>query len=208
MATKILSTQKRVFQYWFSDGLAELSLGLVCVLLGLYLLAQALLPQDSLASRLLNLLSVFIVFGMSVTARQLLNAAKSRITYPRTGYVAYQRPGKLEYLAVGVVCLFFIAMGTGLLAFPQGSLAWMPVAAGIVFGAVLLFQALRSGLPRLFVLALVSLMLGGGLALSGIPNLPGLAYFFILSGPCFIVSGWTGYHRYQRSTRVDQAGSA
>jgi len=203
MSMNITSTQKRVFQYWFSDGLAELALGLVCLLMGLYLLAQSLIPQGSFAYRLLNLFSVVIVFGITRAVRRLLNSLKNRLTYPRTGFVAYKRPGKLAYLATGLVGLFIFILVTGLLAFPDSNLAWMPAAAGIVFGGVLLFQALRTGLHRLFVLALISLLVGGGLAFSGIPDPLGLAFFFLLTGPCTLVPGAINLYRY---LRLAQAG--
>lgn len=199
--------QKRALQYLYSDGIVELAFGLVCVLVGLYLLALALLPEGSLAFRLLNISSVFIALGIAFLGRRVPELIKRRITYPRTGYIAYRRPGKLEYFLTWLVGFLIFALGTGLLALPRTNLSWMPGVGGIIFGAVILFQAMRLSLTRFLVLALISLLIGGGLALSRVQNLLGLAYFFLATGPFFFVSGLIVLRRYLRSTQVETEGS-
>ena len=83
--------EKRTAQSFYSDGLAEISLGLIFLLLGGYFFAQAVVPEGSALGSALSLLSVLVIVSAGFLVSRILRFLKGRITYPRTGYVAFKK---------------------------------------------------------------------------------------------------------------------
>jgi hypothetical protein len=77
---------RRAAAYWFDDGLPEIVLAVPLILMG----AVPLLSRLYLSNAWMRILSgtAFLsVFAVLAFHRQVLDLAKARITYPRTGYV-------------------------------------------------------------------------------------------------------------------------
>jgi len=196
--------QRRINQYWYVDGLTEFSFGLVCLILGLYFFAEAALPEDSSLANLLNMFFVLIVIGGTLLAGHLQGYLKSRITFPRTGYVQYKQRG-LGYRLMGALLAALIAsLAAGLLAATPVGLAWMPAVTGILLSLALLYFGFRIGLPRFFTLSLVSLLAGAGLAFSGLENLLALAWYYVLLCLALFISGGITLYQYLKSTSAGQ----
>ena len=94
MQTNFSDVEQRVKRYWFSDGIAELSGGVMFLLLGIYFALQQFLGQDSTVGGLLQASLVLMMIGGAYISRRMVNSLKTRITYPRTGYVEYQTDPK------------------------------------------------------------------------------------------------------------------
>lgn len=198
--TIIRSTQ----QYWYIDGLAEITVGLLLVLLSAFFLAQAWTRTVSLNPVLANTGLLAVVLLIVWFFRHALRAVKARLTYPRTGYVAspckwggsfWQRYGVMAWLIL--VCLSLLALTLHSRTPPS----WEPLLMGTVAGLTILFLNYRFRLMRFTILACALVLIG---ALVSFFN-PGEPTAEILSsvagGACFIISGGLTLIHYLRSTR-------
>jgi hypothetical protein len=193
MKDQIDQTIQRTQQYWDIDGIPELIFGGIFMLLGIYFLIQTALPPESLISNLLNIAFVLIVLSGGFFGGRLINSLKTRLTYPRTGYVSYKRSrGKDRWiagaLAIIVVSAFFILSPT--------YMAWIPGVTGLILSAFLVMMGRRLSLARFYALAAISLILGVGMSLSGLGNDPGLAIFYGLMGLAVTISGAVTLYNY------------
>jgi hypothetical protein len=202
-ANEIDKTILRTRQYWYEDGLTELAFGVACLLLALYFYLQVITPVESMLSNMLNSGMVLFFIAVTLLIRYLVNQAKIRLTFPRTGYVSYPKSnGKQRWLAAGLAMLIAVILGFMTVNEP-GSLAWMPAVTGLLIGAALLFFAYRLGLLRFYLLSLAAILIGPGLSLAGIGNLPGLAWFYALLGLVILISGGLTLRSYLNRTKVE-----
>jgi hypothetical protein len=201
MKNDLQQAQKRAYQYWHIDGLYELAFGGFCLALGLYFFAQASLPHDSLMYNILDMGLILVLGGTGLVVGRLLDAAKHRITYPRTGYVAYHRKtSKRPVLGVGLAMIIGAVVATLFINTPA-SLAWMPAFTGIILAAVLVYLGMRVALLRFYGLSFASLVYGVGLSLTGIGDIPGLAAYYALIGLTMGISGGFTLRTYLRRTQ-------
>ncbi len=196
---EIRSVEQRVKGYWYADGWAEMAGGAVFVLLGLFFAGQEWLPKGSLAELLFGpgLLLVFI--AGSIATGRIVNAMKTRFTYPRTGYVSYRvdqehvrqrRPLAGAVAAVFAAAIIFVAARLG-------SADWVPGVSGILVGGILLYMSARvGGLRRFYLLAAFSAVLGVVLSVGPLPLGYRFAMFYGLAGIAFMISGALGFRRY------------
>ncbi|MGZ5514097.1 MAG: hypothetical protein ACXW2O_03175, partial [Candidatus Aminicenantales bacterium] len=82
--------EKRTFQSFYEDGLAEIALGLIVLLLGGYFFAKEVVPGNSSFRAVLDVFFVLIIV-LAFLANRILRFFKRRITYPRTGYMAFKK---------------------------------------------------------------------------------------------------------------------
>lgn len=207
MKDDLKKIQARTTQYWFSDGLYELAFGALCLVLALYLLAQALLPKGTLLYSILVISFVLIMLGSGTLLTRLMNVAKARLTYPRTGYIAYQsKPRRTRWLSV----LLGMCIGA-LLGFVVVrnliSLSMLPAVTGIAFAFVMLLFGLRTGLLRFPLIGFIALIIGGALSLVGIGDTLGLSIFYGSLGLTFVLSGACTLRSYLHSTTAPQESS-
>lgn len=193
MDKQLDKAQQRARQYWHEDGVLELVMGGLCLLLGLYFYFQTTLDPESTLFQILNVGMVLIVFGGVILGRRLVSYVKDHFTYPRTGFVSYRRKHTEKVqnwinVAVSIVMLVVVLISVLLINATQ-AYAWMPVVAGVVFGVVMLVIAYGTGLLRFYILAGVCILSGSGLGLAGIGNILGLAIFFLIVGVGFLISG-------------------
>jgi hypothetical protein len=189
MNDDINHTVQRTRQYWFIDGLAELSVGGLFILLGVYFFIQAILPAGSLALLIFQLSFVFILFGMIFISRYLLNKFKSRITFPRTGYVSYKKASKKQKLLSASLAILIASLPIILFFTTPLSVNWIPVFTGLLVGTIWLISALRIGLLRLYLQALLSLIMGVLISLANLDTYPSLAIYYGVMGTVLAMSG-------------------
>lgn len=195
MQSNLSNVEQRIKRYWYTDGIGELIGGGMFILLGLYFAVQELLGQNSLISGILQIsLALLMIAGMFVS-RRLINSLKSRLTYPRTGYIEYQvdergrRWRRILAMSLGFVIAGLAVFFARLFQFFDSTVA---LTGLIVAGILVIIQAKSSGLVRFYILGAVSLVLGLILALSGLPEGYSLGLFYGLMGVCYLVSGaWT-----------------
>lgn len=191
--------ERRVRRYWYTDGIAELASGGLFLLLGLYFGMLGYLEEGSLVSVILQVSMILVLVGGAYGVRWLVNTLKSRLTYPRTGYVEYrvnEKDAKQRRWIVIAVAMIFAAASIALVDYIR-SLDSMVLITGVLIGFI--FIALRgrsSGLQRFYVLGGLAILLGIGLAYSGLPQVYTLALFYGLLGIAVLISGGLVLRRY------------
>jgi hypothetical protein len=187
MNENLNKSQQRALQYWFIDGLAELSGGVICLLLAIAFFLWGIVPQSPLT----DLIFFLILFGGGYLIRRVVLRLKERTTYPRTGYVAYKR-GKQNkvafYIAIGFTILL-LALQVLLVLNGQQSLMWIPAIGGLIFAFIFSWTGYQTAMPRFYFLAVFCLLVGFGLAISGIGNMFGAALLSALTGLILIAFG-------------------
>lgn len=197
-------------RYWYVDGLAEITVGLIFIVLSGYFFAQARIKTISVNPVLANLVLLAVFLLVAWLFRGALQAVKARITYPRTGYVAFpahhgqplwQRYGLLIWLILVSVSL--IALASRSHSFP----AWEPLLMGAIGGITMLAVSYRFGLLRLAVLACALVLVGGVVAYVNPGESLALLLSSLMDGVCFIISGGITLVRYllnnPRATEAD-----
>jgi hypothetical protein len=192
MQNNLTDVEQRVKRYWFKDGLGELVGGGMMLLIGLFFAGQKWLPQGSMGRTLLQSSLTVLLIGGALAMRWLVNKLKTRLTYPRTGYVEYEpgpknTPSRRVFMA-GIA----ISVSALLVIFGRsfGSFNWLPGFTGLLFGVVFIILRARSnGVGRFYVLGTFCVILGMALSFSGLPMGYSLGLFYGLTGIVSMVSG-------------------
>jgi MFS family permease len=199
MENNLSDVEQRVKRYWYTDGIGELIGGGMFVLLGIYFALQEFLGQNSMVGGILQASLVLLMIGGTFISRRLVNTLKTRLTYPRTGYVEYQvdERGTRGRRILAVILAFVVSGLT--IAFARLFQFFDSIVAvtGVIVALILVvLRAKSSGLTRFYVLGAASLVLGFALSLSGLPNGYSLGLFYGLMGVCSLISGGLTLRRY------------
>jgi hypothetical protein len=192
--------RRKTIGYFYQDGLAEMIVGALFVLISLLLLALAgLLEQTPLLAWAAGLGAVILTISAGLIVRQMLHEAKERITYPRTGYVAYRdQPAQGRWIVIGAA--FALAVFALALNFLSANLpAWtqrMSVIEGVLLGVVLFMLGYSVGVRRFYAVSMIALLVGVGAALIGLGDIPGSAATFGVTGLVLFVSGRLTFANY------------
>lgn len=192
---------QRAKRYWYIDGLNEIAFGAFCLLIGLFFYLHHNLPPGSPLYLAASLGFVLVILGGAYGMRWAINTAKERLTYPRSGYIAYKSRSKehrIVRIALAVVIAILVAIfyNLGPLNFD-----WAIAFNGLVIAGGWAWAGYRVGAPRFYVLALISLAAGAGLAVYGLGTYLGLAILFALTGLASLLSGVCTLLTYLRATR-------
>jgi hypothetical protein len=192
---------QRTQTYWYSDGLAEIGFSIICLVLSAYFYGQATLAPGSLLFRMLDVGFLLILVGSGLIVRKLVTNLKTRVTYPRTGYVSYKQPKLAQHL--GTIISGIVISSIMVLIYNKWDHieALMPAATGTLVGAALIFFAYRSKILRFYLLAVISLLVGGVLSLSGLGDMMGLSYYYGLMALVLLIFGLTVLRDYLVNTQ-------
>jgi len=189
---------RRTRQYWFVDGLAELSVGGTFIVLGLYFYLQSILPSGSLVLLTIQLGFVVLLFGVIFLSRYLVKKFKSRLTFPRTGYVSYKRASKKQRIVSASIAIIIASLNIAVFLSTPLSLNWIPAITGLIVGIVWLISAIRVGLIRFYLQSILSLLLGVGLSLARLGTYQSLAIYYAVMGTVLLISGGVTLAKYLR----------
>ena len=191
--------EQRVKRYWYTDGIAELASGGMFFLLGLYFGVLGYFEEGSLVSVILQVSMVLLMVGGAFGVRWLVNSLKSRLTYPRTGFVEYrvnEKDAKVRRYVVLAVAML-VAIASLVLVDYIRSLESMVLVTGVLVGIIFItLRGKSSGLRRFYVLGGLAIVLGISLAYSGLPQVYTLALFYGLLGVAILISGGLVLQRY------------
>lgn len=199
-------SQLRAIQYWYIDGTFEFGFGLLCLILALYFLVE-IHTQGTWISGLIDASLVLFILGGAWLINRLLRQLKERITYPRTGYVSYQRKRMKRgwRLLLGMVIGGAISAITILLVTNESiQFAVMPLISGCVLAFVLVIMGWRSALPRFYLLAGVSAGIGITLAFGGLRNYLGVAFYYLAISMVLFASGAYTLRTYLRQNPIPE----
>jgi hypothetical protein len=198
---------QRTRQYWFIDGLAELSVGGTFIILGLYFYLQSILPSGSLILLTLQVGFVVLLFGVIFLSRYLVNIFKSGLTFPRTGYVSYKRASKKQRIISVSITIIIASLNIALFLSTPLSLNWIPAITGLIVGIVWLILAVRVGLVRFYLQSILSLLLGVGLSLARLETYQSLAIYYAVMGIVLLISGGVTLAKYLRQYPTSEKDS-
>ena len=194
--------ERRLRAYWTEDGLPEVATGAGFLTLALLLWADAAAPPGW--NGVLRYLLVLVIVGMAFWARGVVQWAKWRLTYPRTGYVAYARDSRKVSRLVGLAAALLAVLALTMVAARWREQAFLWGLSGgmaAVFAWLAWRQAWRRGLVYAGVALLASpVALGYPFPwLSGGPFATRGGVHFALVGLALVVGGgWTLAHYVAR----------
>lgn len=188
--------QQRAVRHWFEDGLAELAMGVVLLLVGGLFWWDAAVSQGAATSGVSAVgLPVVVLVGM-IGSQWVVRRLKERYSYPMAGFVEYVRPRGRRRWGGALVAVVLSAV---LALWAVGATA--PWAAGVGGGIAGAFWIIgrRTGLSRFHVLALVAV--GGGVLASILDRAGGwgLAGLLTLVGGALVVVGVVEFRRFRRA---------
>jgi hypothetical protein len=186
---------RRARHYWAEDGLGEIVVGGVFLLVGLYFLAQALLPSTRAVRVVFSVGFPVLIVGLCVASRRLVQAAKDRYVHPRTGYVAFRRRRPQRLLTAflgGAIAGLIVA----LLRQAPFLVSWIPAFEGLVAAATFLYVGRRTGLARFPVQGLLGAAMGLVLSVVYVNDTVAAAAFFGWLGLVIAVAGAMAFRSY------------
>ncbi len=194
-------TIRRTQQYWFEDGLVELLLGLLfMVLSGLFWWQVA--SESEYAALVGGIAMPFIIVLGAILLGVALRWLKQRFVYPRTGYITYVKPTKqkrnaslLMGLVVGIV------MAVAITQLGIADLAAAFIGAGIGFALFML--GIRVGLLRFHLLAIWTVAVGVIISFLRVDITVASTYTMGLIGLGLMVSGAIAFWRYWQNSEPD-----
>ena len=160
MAEAIFEARMRVRRLPYRDGLSEIILGII--------LLQGFCGNLIIHSGYLPGVIVYLVllFAFAIYVRRILDAARARITYLRSGHGrAFTRRG---WTLIGMVlallgtCALIAVLHAGRTgsAHAVGWVQWIPALAGLGLGAVETYVGMRCGVRRAFLIGIFPMLLG------------------------------------------------
>lgn len=199
MSQEIDKTTRRVFRYWYSDGFTELTMGGLFVLVGVLLYALATTPSGSPIIVVLSIGIPGLVLGGGYLARRILGSLKERVTYPRTGYVAYRT--KEGDRGRWIVIASVLVLGL-LLAFAPVWVSQIPLVEGVIMCTIFVYLGFRFGVIRFYLLAICTAVISmAASVVIGISDELGSAVVFGAVGLVMMVSGGITLWVYLRRTQ-------
>ncbi len=192
MKDNISDVEQRVRRYWYVDGFGELvGGGGMCLLLATYFAAQQYFGDDSLVGDVLQASLVVVLLGGMFLVRRLINTAKLRVTYPRTGYVEYSQPANKRLMSVlSAVVGMIMAMTFIFIVRQFNRIDAMVAVSGAVMGIILFMkQVWTTKVKRFYILSAMAVLYGVALSVSGFPRGYNLGLFYALMSLSFAISG-------------------
>lgn len=205
MTTKLDDMVRQTQRYFYDDGLVEAAVGLLFLAVGLVLFAWRNIGDSTSLTVFLALAIPALTLGGAWLLKRGVQAAKERITYPRTGYVAY-RPGEP---AVGRWLGLFAAVLVALaILFLPNQYNQTQLAVGALLAAILAYLGYTVGLWRFYLVAALALAVGLGSAGLLDDELIGTGLTFGLAGLALLLTGGLALARYlYRHPQADEEAS-
>ena len=200
MSDPLSEARIRTQRYWFRDGLEEITLGIIFLIMGGWSLARTKPSWFKPATLTYILLcGAFAIFVPRVKA-----AMRERITYRRSGYVD-QNGWRKHRVARGMVYAFVVCVAVLTLRYsgragvdPARMVQWMPAVGGIAMGAVWVYVRVRQDLRRFLVVGVFAMILGVAVSIE-YPHDLAWAVFIIGVGCASLCSGGVTLRNYLRT---------
>jgi hypothetical protein len=192
--------EKRTVQSFYEDGVFEIALGIVFALLGGYLFVPTVLPKGSALAAIISIALAGIIFLAAFLVNLIIRFLKRRITYPRTGFVAFKKQpvNPRKRLRAGLFGGFMGLLLALLLGLAPSLKVLLPALCSFPLAIIAFKIANTAGVPRFFALAALSAVIGFALTAARIGGARGIAFAFGLIGGSMILSGLTALIAYLR----------
>lgn len=190
MNDDLKAIERRTVRSFYDDGLFEIAMGAILLLLGGYFFGEIALPETSSFRTFLSSAFVLVIVFAGLLINKILRFLKQRITYPRAGYVSFrkERSPKRRWISAALGALIGASFPFLMSSVPSFR-DMLPAVNGLLFGVVFLLLANKSGVARYFALSFVSIAIGIALAAGGIGDTRGISLFYALFGAAMTLSG-------------------
>ena len=142
-----------------------------------------------------------LLISGGLLSRRMVAAGKDRLTYPRTGYVAYRKPKRSLGWRAGILAMFVALMFVIVARRVELALSWLLLIEGLVIAAGMAYPAYKFGLLRFYGLACLSVLAALGAAAATHDADLGNAIYFGVVAVGLLVSGGLTLVGYLRQTR-------
>jgi hypothetical protein len=195
MGNKIDDIVKHTYRYFYDDGLVEMAVGLLFIAVGLVLLAWQGFDYSPVVTIIVVVGLPAVVIGGAYLIKRLVREMKQRITYPRTGYVAYRHgePSKGRWF----IPLAAFALVVASLFLPEAFMR-MSAMVGALLAVVLIFMGYRVGLWRFYAVGVIALVGVVVLAWSDVVELIAVSLTFAITGVALFIAGALAFAGYLR----------
>jgi hypothetical protein len=196
---------RRTERYWYQDGIWEIGFGLVNFVLAAFYWIVEKVNWEGPMSIVLLLLQIAIIVGIFLFMNRFVRLLKERITYPRAGYVAYRRPptrSRIKRILMTALVSAGTALLVGAVAASQMMPNRMPLISGIIMAAALVYLGYRLQLVRLFVQALLTVILGFITALIPLTDMNSTTVYFGGFGLLMMLTGGAALLMFVRRTQL------
>jgi hypothetical protein len=196
MSNAIQDIQKQTFRYYYQDGLVELAVGILFLVIGIDTFVISSLPTDSsytiIAWIALPILTIGGIFGVQRIVKNL----KERHVHPRTGYIEYAaKPNRYRWLVI----LFAFALAISILVLPYDWLQKGSVTAGGILCVILASIGAQVGVKRLTAIGAVGLLLGLVFGFLPFTDNASLAATFAATGLILVLTGSYVFRNYLKA---------
>ena len=195
----VLEAERRAQRYWNADGLPELMMGLLWIVWGAAWLVGQGLPRGSMSNFYWTFTPLLLVVT-GLAAVWATKKLKSRITFPRTGYVEWKPPsGPRQLGGAGSAALIACVMVVVLTR--SRTEGWEHLAAplvGAVIAVGLAIAAFVQRAPYLMIVAGASIVLGFALG-STVQGWDGLNWMLVALGATTSIVGGVRLWRFVRT---------
>jgi hypothetical protein len=186
---------KKTNRYYYDDGLVEMIVGFLFTGVGTALLLVLNLDMSSFLNALLLLVITALVIGGAFLIRRMVLRLKERITYSRSGYVAFQQDESDRgrwFLLVAVAMLFVT------LIFLPETFNQIQFMVGSMLAAVLIYLGYRLNLRRFYALGIACLLIGVATTIWIDDEFMGTAVALVGCGLVLLLSGGLTFAFYLR----------
>jgi hypothetical protein len=206
----VAHSQLRALQYQHVDGGFELTFGGAFLLMAVcfYVITRIAASNSFLSNNLLPFTPLVVFVGGVYLMDTLVQRLRMRVTYPRTGYIDYQKPRPLKrstrliiwigipVLTVILLVLLFLNRSQFHTEGQDDMSILMPSFSGLLFSGLWMIAGWKTSLPRFYLIAAVSLLLSAGLFLNGVGGNTGMALLLGAMGVVLCVSGGLTLRHY------------
>jgi len=193
MSDPIQDIQKQTFRYYYQDGLVELAVGILFLVIGLDAWAISSLPLGSPLSFTAWVLLPILTIGGIVGVQRFVRNLKERFVHPRTGFIEYAaRPNRYRWWVSGAALALILAV----ILLPFDWLQKGSVAGGTIICVILATIGYQASLKRLIAVGISSLALGVVFAISPLSDNASLAAVFAAVGLILCLTGAFTFRSY------------
>ena len=190
-------------RYWYQDGISDLGMGGWLLLIGVFFAAESLTPPGSPLWAVWGLGMPLALIGGGLAVSWAVKRAKSRLTFPRTGFVEYERKGLAGIVRLVGAGLAGAAVATGMVL-----IYWQIKSLSLIFGVAFLgafgFLGYRVRVWRYVFLGLWCFVLGIATSAVSLSLEQSSAIFYIGAGVGMIVLGAIVWRRYNHNAPMPQ----
>jgi len=179
---------KRPIQYWFEDGIGEFVTGGLYILIGINFCLQAITTSPQIKA-IVSLTSVLIIAGGVILSRKLIGWIKEHFIYPRTGYVTYAKRSSKGKVAITISSTIAVAIFVIIIGRSNSTFDWTSIVISFICGGLMLYQAVLTGVYRLYIESALAVLVGTIIAFLGIGGMFSSGLFFVIYGLILMFGG-------------------